>query len=94
MESIVRNVKDIEGNERHLYESVLGQQLADHQQVIIRVINPGVEPDEAVRDAAMERASEIARQGRANAAAQGVTEEEAGAVIDEAIREVRRQRRT
>ena len=94
MESIVRNVADIEGNERHIYESVLGQQLRDHQQVIIRVISPGVVPDEAVRDSALDEACEIAKRGRTNAAAQGMTEEEVNATIDEAIKEVRRQRRT
>lgn len=93
MESIIRNVKDIEADERQVYEHVLGQPLHDNQLVIVRVINPGVEPEPAVRDQALAEAAEIAREGRASAAAQGVSEEEAGQIIDEAIREVRSQKR-
>jgi hypothetical protein len=91
MESVVRNVREIESNERQVYEHVLQQKLQDHQHVIVRVINVGVEPPPHVRDAALRRASEIARQGRAHAAAQGVTPEEADAAIDEAIEQVRRR---
>lgn len=93
MESITRNVKDIEGDQRHWLESALGRELRDNQQVIIRVLEPGVEPSEAVRDQALGEACEIAKKGRENAAAQGVTEEEAGQIIDEAVRHVRQQKR-
>lgn len=93
MESIVRNVNEIEAAERQVYEQVLGQQLRDNQQVIIRVLTPGVVPDKEVRDAALTRASEIARQGRENAAAQGVTEEEVDAALDEAFEHVRSRKK-
>ena len=93
MESIIRNVKDIEDDKRSVFESVLGQKLRDNQQLFIRVITVGEEPPAATRDAALKRASEIARQGRAHAAAQGVTPEGADAAIDEAIREHRQQHR-
>jgi len=90
MESIIRNVSEIETDERRVYESVLGHPLGENQQILIRVIEIGREPDEATRRAAGARAVEIARQGRAAAAAQGITAEEANATIDDAIREVRR----
>ena len=51
---------------------------------------PTPDPDEATRKGALSRAVEIARQGRAAAAAQGITPEEAEAAIDEAFQEVRR----
>jgi hypothetical protein len=92
MESIVRNVQDIASDERRVYESLLGHELQTGQQVVIRVLNLDVEPAEAARRSAMERANRVARQGRANAAVQGVTEDEAGAMIDGAIQNVRRSK--
>jgi len=92
MESITRNVKDIEAGERHVYEQVLGKQLQENQQVVIRVLTPGVKPDQATRREALERALEIARKGGENAAAQGASDEEIDAAIEEAIRETRRQK--
>jgi hypothetical protein len=92
MESIVRNVNQIEVAERKVYEQVLGQQLRDNQQVIIRVLSPGVVPDEQVRSASLARAADIARMGREQAAAQGVSEEEVDAALDEATQHVRSRR--
>lgn len=89
MESVIRNVKDIEGSERQYLESALGRKLQDNQQVVIRVINLNVEPPARFRDQALSDASDIARQGRSNAAAEGVTAEEAGTAIDEAIEHIR-----
>jgi len=39
MESIIRNVKDIDPAQRSLYESLLGQELHENQQLIIQVIS-------------------------------------------------------
>ena len=38
MESIVRNVKDIEADDRRSLEHVVGQQLQDNQQIVIQVM--------------------------------------------------------
>lgn len=38
MENIRRNVRDLNNDERRVYEDVLGHQLAENQQVIIQVI--------------------------------------------------------
>jgi len=92
MESIVRNVKDIEPAERRYLESTLGRRLQENQQVVIQVIDLAVEPDAETKQAALARASQIARKGRANAAEQGVTEEEVDAAIDEAMDHVRRRK--
>ena len=89
MESIIRDVKDIVPDERRVYEAAIGHSLQDNQRVVIRVVNLRAEPSEATRTAALSRAVEIARQGRAAAAAQGITPEEAGAAIDEALQEAR-----
>jgi hypothetical protein len=92
MESITRDVKNLESDERRLYESVVGHSLQENQRVIIRVFELGTEPDEASRRAALTQAVEIAREGRAAVEAQGITAEEADAAIDEAIQEVRRSK--
>jgi hypothetical protein len=92
MESVIRDVKSIESDERQVYESVLGHALQESQRVVIRVIELEGEPDEASRRAALGRSVEIARQGRAAVEAQGITSEEADATIDETIREVRRSK--
>jgi len=92
MESIIRHVKDIGADERRYLEGALGRQLQENQQVIIRVIDLGVEPDEQTRRSALADAAAIAQKGRANAAAQGVTDEEVDAAIDEAIEHARRHK--
>lgn len=94
MESISRDVKSLESDERRLYESVVGHALRESQRVIIRVVDLEAEPDQATSRAPMSRAVEIAREGREAARALGVTEEEANAAIEQAIRDVRRTGRS
>jgi hypothetical protein len=38
MESVIRNVRDIDSRERQALEHVLGRQLRENQQVIIQVV--------------------------------------------------------
>ncbi len=91
MESVIRNVKDIEPIQRQWIEANIGRHLDDNQQVIIRVVNIDMEPDSSVRDAALDEASAIAAQGRLHAANQQVLEVEADAAIDEAVQTSRQQ---
>lgn len=93
METFIQNVKDIDADKRQALEHVMGQHLDANQQVAIRVIDFGKEPTGQARNEALARAAEIARRGRASAAAQGATENEVDAAIDEAIRHARRQQR-
>ena len=93
METFIQNVKDIDVDKRQALEHVMGQHLDANQQVVIRVIDVGKEPAPQARNEALARAAEIARRGRASAAAQGVTEIEVDAAIAEAIQYVRRQKR-
>lgn len=94
MESVLRNVKDIAGDDRRSLEHVVGAHLRDHQQVLIHVLDIDVVPPDEARRAGIKEASAIAERGRAHAAAQGVSPEEADAVIDDAIRQVRRRRQS
>jgi hypothetical protein len=89
METAVRNVRDIEADQRRWIEGVVGQPLQDHQQVMIQVIDAGIEPSLDRRTTALAEASEIARRGRANAAVHGVSEVEVEAATDEALRHLR-----
>ena len=41
MESIIRNVRDIETDERRALEHVIGKQLKENQQIIIQVVTLG-----------------------------------------------------
>lgn len=93
MESIARDVTSLESDERRLYEAVVGHPLQENQRVIIRIVDVEAEPAEASRRAALGRAVEIARQGRAAVESQGISTEEADAAIEGAIREVRRSKR-
>jgi hypothetical protein len=48
MESVIRKVRDIDENERHVLERALGRELKDNQQVIIQVVMPGNEAPEQI----------------------------------------------
>jgi hypothetical protein len=91
MESVVRNVKTLDFEERRVYEAVLGHPLDENQRVVISLIEGDTE--EATRRSALSRAVEIARHGRASAEEMhNLTSDEADARIDEAIHAVRRSR--
>jgi hypothetical protein len=92
MESVIRDVKSLESDQRHLYEAVIGHALSESQGIVLHVIELGAEPDQTTRRAALSRAVEVARQGREAATAQGITAEEAGAAIDDAIQKVRQSK--
>jgi polyribonucleotide nucleotidyltransferase len=89
MESITRNVDQIESDERRVYETVLGHALRGNQQVILRVIDLKQEPDESVSRAAREEFHELCREGTENRARRGISVEEADAALDEAVRAAR-----
>jgi hypothetical protein len=93
MVTFIQNVKDIDADKRQALEHIMGQHLGANQQVVIRVIDVDKEATGQARNEALARAAEIARRGRASAAAQGVSEVEVDAAIDEAIQYVRGQNR-
>jgi fatty acid/phospholipid biosynthesis enzyme len=89
MESIIRNVSDIEIDPRHWLESSLGQHLEDNQRVMIMVLNVGTEPDEKKRRQAQENLRSIRSQTAANVQAQGITPNNVDVIVDEAISDIR-----
>ncbi len=46
METVIRNVRDIDSRERQALEQVLGQHLKDNQKIIIQVVTLQSEPNE------------------------------------------------
>ena len=46
MESIIRNVTDLESDERRFYESVLGEKLRETQKILIQVMDVSNRPAE------------------------------------------------
>ena len=91
MEAIIRTVKDIETDQRHWLEAAIGHQLQDDQQIMIRVLTPGVASDEKTRDAAFADLKKLSAQGAGQREALGVSEADADAVLDEAMHHVRRR---
>jgi hypothetical protein len=94
MESVLRNVKDMAGDERRSLEHVVGAHLRDNQQVLIQVLDLDVVQSDDMRSDGLEQAAAVAKRGRAHAAAEGVSTEDANAVIDDAIRVVRKPRQS
>jgi len=92
MESVIRDVKALESDERRLYESALGRALQENQRVLVMVLNPGVEPDESVRRKAMEDFHAVCREGTEHRERMGITVEEADQALDEAVRAARSQK--
>jgi hypothetical protein len=91
MESIIRNVKDIESDKRQWLESAVGHQLQDNQQIIIRILSPGTPPDQQTKEQALSDLQRLSEQGTRHREALGVSEEEADKALDEAMRHVRRR---
>ncbi len=89
---MIRNVQEIKASERKVYEDVLGEHLQDSQRVLIMVLNPGVELDEAIRNKAMDDFHQLCKQGTENRERLGVSVEEADQIVDEAIQHVRSQK--
>ena len=85
----VRSAKEIQGSEKRWLEAVLGQHLQDHQQVFIMLFTPGVAPDEATRRQARDGIRKLQAKARAHADAQGISDEEIDAAVDEAMGHVR-----
>ena len=84
MESIIHNVKDIEPDKRRWLESSIGKHLEDHQKIIIRVLTPGVEPNQQVRDEAIDDLMALSEKGSQHRQSLGVPVEEADEAVDEA----------
>jgi hypothetical protein len=89
MSTLIRNVRDLEASNRRSLESLLGQPLREDEQVIIRVIGVGKEPDADTTRTALQRVREISDDAARHRDSLGVSSEEADRMIDEAIKDLR-----
>lgn len=89
--TVTCNVADISPPDRQSLEGILGGPLAANQQVLIVAYTPGVEPDEATRNQALDEINAMIAAADARAKALGISAEEADAAVEEAMREIRRR---
>jgi hypothetical protein len=93
MESITRTVKEMEAGQRRSLEEVIGHELQDDQQVVIRIVTPQAAQDSARREQAVANLLSLAAQGAKHRENLGISEKEAEEILDEAIEHVRRRER-
>jgi hypothetical protein len=91
MESITRCVKDIEAGQRRSLEAVIGHELQDNQQIVIRVLTPGVIPDQEARAQAISDLRALSEQGSRHRESLGLSDQEVDEALDEAMNHVRRR---
>jgi hypothetical protein len=91
--SATLGVADIPAEHLRYLEGVLGHSLDPKQRVMLLSYTPGVVPDEATQLAAIDRIESVATQVAEYQRAQGITDAEIDAAVDEAIEHVRKRRR-
>ena len=91
MELITRSVKDIEPGQRRSLQEVIGHELRDDQQVVIRIVTPEAVPDAEKRAQAFADLRRLSEQAAKHCQSLGVTEQEIDEAIDEAMNHVRRR---
>ena len=89
MESVIRDVRDIEPEERHVFETLIGHNLAEDQRILVVVLPMGASLDDSVRRRARKELLELCKQGTENRERLRVSVEEADSILDEAFRSVR-----
>lgn len=91
MDTVIRYVGEIERDQRLWLESAFGRRLQDDQQVIIQVLAPGCVQTAEARQAAFAELKRLSEQGTRHREAIGVTDEDADAILDEAMNSVRQR---
>jgi len=89
MESLIRNVRDLQADKRRSLEDLLGRELHDDQQISIRVLTPGVDPDAETKRQAMDRIRTLSEKAAMHRESLGISEAEADEIVDEAMAHVR-----
>ena len=85
----VQNVKDIQESEKRWLERLFGRPLGEDQQLFKMVLTAGSAPDEATRRNARAGLERIFDRTEEYAKTHGITDEEADAAVEEAMRHVR-----
>ena len=93
MESVIRDVRDIEPAERRVFETLVGHHLAENQRILVVVLPLGENPDDSARYRVREEYFELCKQGTENRERLGVFVEEADLILDEAFQFARSRTR-
>jgi len=91
MESLIRNVRDLQADKRRSLEDLLGRELHDDQQISIRVLTPGVEQDAETKRQALDRVRSLSEKGARHRESMGVSEGDADEIVDEAMAHIRQR---
>lgn len=91
METVIRYVRDIASGQRLWLEAEIGHQLQDDQRVVIQILAPGDAASVDPRRMAFDQLQQLSKQGARHREASGASEEEADAILNEALRHVRRR---
>lgn len=89
MEPLILNVKDLEAAERQRYESLLGQQLADDQQIVLAVVPTSSDASHAQQSKAWAELEQLSQKAEKYMQSAGITPQQWEATVDEACNEVR-----
>lgn len=84
MESVIRDVRDIGPGERHVFEALIGHNLADDQRILVVVLPLGADRDDSVRHRAREEFFGLCKQGTENRERLHVSVEEADLILESA----------
>jgi hypothetical protein len=87
----IRNVADLPEKDRESIEHLVGQSLANNQEVFVMVYTPGTRPAELTRAQACDSLMKNIDELRADMLRRGVTAVEIDAAIEEAMAEVRKR---
>jgi len=82
MENVVRNVRDIDSADRHALEHLLGQQLRENQQLVVRVVTASLQPQVAKSPSGAIAAPSLPDWCRVN---EGLSDQEIAAVEEIAL---------
>lgn len=88
MDTVIRYVREMESGQRLWLESEIGHELRDDQRIMIHVLAPGEAAIAEPRQLAFDQLRQLSQQGTRHREASGFSEEEADAVLDEAMRHV------
>jgi hypothetical protein len=89
MESVIRDVRDIEPEERHVFETLIGHGLGEDQRILVVLLPLGANRDDFVRRRAREEFFELCKQGTENRERLHVSVEEADLILEEALQSAR-----
>ncbi|HEV2971254.1 MAG TPA: hypothetical protein VGY55_14865 [Pirellulales bacterium] len=82
---IAKTVSEISETARRSLEGLLGRQLQPEQRVLVMLLSPSETPDDSVGREPLIGLRQVIASAQRNADAKGVSDEEIGAAVEEAM---------